>query len=250
MDFIDAIESRISCRAFSEKAIEPEKIEALRDVIAQANAQQDLHFELYGPDDFGGTLALNSNMFASSPAWYAALAAPDDLLSKERIGYYGELLVLTAAQLGLQSCWVAGTFDRKATYAQLAEGEVLHDVIPLGYGAEKIPLKQRTIRKGLRARSKKQQALYDGPTPLPEAPEWIQACIDGVWKAPSAINEQPVVFAWSGEGTSVRAQLPNVKSGMEYTDLGIAKLHFELVARACGIDGIWEWGAGGAFVLS
>ena len=250
MDVIEAIEKRISCRAFAERAIEPEKIEALRRVVAEFDAEDDVHCELYGPDDFGPTLNLSKKMFASDSAWYAMLAAPSGPSYEERLGYFGEKLVLAATQLGLGTCWVAGTFDRALTHANLAEGEVLHDIVPIGYAPEKMPLKQRTVRAGLRARSKKQDDLYAGPTPLAQAPEWIRACIDAVWKAPSAINEQPVVFAWEGGNAPIVAKLARVKTGMEYTDLGIAKLHFELAARACGIEGSWEWGDGGAFTWS
>jgi hypothetical protein len=132
----------------------------------------------------------------------------------------------------------------------LTKFTVLHDVIPLGYAPEKLPLKQRTIRTGLRARSKKQAAMYEGPTSLDKAPQWIKAAIDAVWKGPSAINEQPVVFTWEGGDAPVKAKLPRVSTGKEYTDLGIAKLHFELAAEACGIDGSWEWGENGAFAWS
>ena len=250
MDVVEAIEKRVSCRAFSERGLEAEVVDALRRVVAEVDAQDDLHCELYGPDDFGPTLSLSLKMFANNPQWYAMLAAPVGPLYEERLGYFGEKLVLAATQLGLGTCWVAGTFDRGATHAELAEGEVLHDVIPLGYAPEKAPLKQRTIRAGLRARSKKQGDLYDGPTPLAQAPAWIQACIDAVWKAPSAINEQPVVFTWDGGEAPVAAKLPRVRTGKEYTDLGIAKLHFEIAAHACGIDGTWEWGEGGAFAWS
>lgn len=31
---------------------------------------------------------------------------------KEKVGYYGEQLILKVTELGLGSCWVGGTFDR------------------------------------------------------------------------------------------------------------------------------------------
>ena len=155
--------------------------------------------------------------------------------------------MLCAEMMGLSTCWVAGTFDRATTRVDLDEGEVLHDVIPIGYAPAKIPLKQRTIRAGIRSRSKALDDLYRGPVPFGDAPEWIQACVDAVWKGPSAINEQPVVFVQDDADGPVRAELIRVKSGMEYTDLGIAKYHFAVVADACGVAGAWEWGVGGAF---
>ena len=249
-DIIEAIERRISCRAFTQQPVEQEKFEALANMIEQLNAESGLHFQLFGPDNGGTELVLEPKMFAGTPPCHAALVGPAGPIPEEQLGYYGEKLVLYAEQLGLSTCWVAGTFDRSSARAEIAEGEVLHDVVPLGYPPEKMPLKQRTIRTGLRARSKKLEDLWRGPTPLAQAPEWVRACIDAVGKAPSAINEQPVVFVQETEDAPIRAQLVRVKTGKEYTDLGIAKLHFELVVNACAGDGNWEWGDGGAFVLS
>ena len=248
MDIIDAIEKRISCRAYLERTIEQEKIDALRAEIEQINKSSELHFQLYGPRESGTAIDMSANMFASNPPWYAALIGKKDPVEEEKLGYYGERLVLLATSMGLSTCWVAGTYDRNTARAELEEGETLHDVIPIGYAPEKTPFKQRTIRAGIRKRSKELEELYRGPVPLAQAPEWIQACVDAVWKGPSAINEQPVVFVQDELDSPVRAELTRIKSGMEYTDLGIAKYHFEVIAEACGMPGTWEWGDGGAFL--
>lgn len=250
MDIIEAIGTRISIRAFEERAIAQDALDELAAELARVNEESGFNFQLYGPREDGTALDLSPRMFANNPPAYLALVGPAGEIPEERLGYYGEKLVLKATQLGLGSCWVAGTFDRSTTRAELADGEKLHDVIPLGYAPRTIPIMQRTIRAAIRARSKKDEAMWKGPTKLAQAPEWIRACIDGVNKAPSAVNEQPVVFVQDEPDGPIRAELPRVKSGMEYTDLGIAKLHFELIARECGIEGGWEWGAGGAFVIA
>ncbi len=249
MDIIQAIEKRISCRAFTDKPVEQEKIDMLAAEIERINSESKLHFQLYGPREDGTAIDMSPRMFASNPPCYAALVGPKDPIEEEKLGYYGEQLVLLAEMQGLSTCWVAGTYDRSSARVDLAEGEVLHDVIPIGYAPSKIPLKQRTIRAGIRGRSKDMADLYRGPSPLASAPEWIAACIDAVWKAPSAINEQPVVFVQDAPDSPIRAELVRVKSGMEYTDLGIAKYHFQAIAEACGVSGAWQWGDGGAFEI-
>ena len=248
MDIIEAIEKRISCRAFDSKPIEQEKLDMLAQEIELINKESGLHFQLYGPREDGTVIEMNAKMFAGNPPCYVALVGPEGPIPEEKLGYYGEGLVLLATQMGLGTCWVASTYNRETTRVELAEGEVLHDVVPIGYAPEKLPLKQRTIRSGIRSRSKKPKSMWQGPTPLAEAADWIKACIDSVCKAPSAINEQPVVFKQEKRSLPIRAELTQVKTGREYTDLGIAKLHFELVARECGINASWEWGVGGAFV--
>lgn len=247
MDIIEAIEKRVSCRAFTNQPVEQEKFDALAKEAARINEETGLHFQLYGPRENGTAIDMSDNMFATNPPCYAALVAKKDPIEEEKLGYYGEQLVLLAETMGLSTCWVAGTFNRETTRVDLAEGEVLHDVVPIGYAPAKMPFKQRTIRAGIRRRSKALEDLYRGPVPLDKAPDWIRACIDAVWKGPSAINEQPVVFVQDDVNGPVRAELIRVKTGMEYTDLGIAKYHFAIVANACGVDGTWEWGDGGAF---
>lgn len=247
MDVIQAIESRISCRAFTDQQVEQEKFDALAKEAARINEETGLHFQIYGPRENGTAIDMSDKMFAGNPPCYAALVAKRDPIEEEKLGYYGEQLVLQAEMMGLSTCWVAGTYDHDTVRVELAEGEVLHDVVPIGYAPAKIPFKQRTIRAGIRRRSKSLEDLYRGPVSLDSAPEWIRACVDAVWKGPSAINEQPVVFVQDELDGPVRAELIRVKTGMEYTDLGIAKYHFEVAAAAHGVSGAWEWGDGGAF---
>lgn len=246
-ELIRAIEKRISCRAFEPRAIEQEKLDALQAAAQRINELTGLHFQVFGPREDGTAIDMAPNMFGSNPPCYAALVGPKDPIAEEKLGYYGEQLVLLAETMGLSTCWVASTYDKETTRVELADGEVLHDVVPIGYAPKKMPFKQRTIRAGIRRRSKAQEDLYRGPVPLDQAPDWIRACVDAVWKGPSAINEQPVVFAQDAPDAPVSAELSRVKTGLEYTDLGIAKYHFEVVAEACGVAGSWEWGAGGAF---
>ena len=250
MDIMTAIETRISCRAFTEQRIDQVIFDALANEIAAINDEADLHFQLYGPRDDGSVIDMNRKMFSGEPAAYAALVAKKGPIPEEQLGYYGERLVLKATQLGLGSCWVASTYDKMTTRVELGEGEVLHDVIPLGYRPAKMPLVQRTIRGSIRARSKQNRDLFQGPWPLEQAPTWIQAAIQAVQIGPSAVNEQPVVFTMASDSSPLKATLPHVKSGMEYTDLGIAKLHFQLATEANGMRGTWEWGEGGSFILA
>ena len=54
----------------------------------------------------------------------------------ELVGYYGEKLVLLAQMLGLNTCWVAMTFSKRATKGkcEIRKGEKLVCVLALGYG--------------------------------------------------------------------------------------------------------------------
>lgn len=243
---MEAIETRISCRAFADEPLDQGVLDELRAYAEKLTRGTDLRFVIVGPTESGARLKLVKRMFTGKVSTYAALIGPDDNPTRERVGYLGEKLVLKATQMELGSCWVAGTFDRKSVSEPLAAGEVLHDVIPLGYAPAKQPFAQRTIRASLRKRDRKPEALFQGSIPLSEAPAWIAAGIDAVIKGPSAVNEQPVVFVWEDE--CLTATLPYGKRNLEYTDLGIAKLHFEIAAKEAGMAGTWEPGAPAIFV--
>lgn len=242
MNLYEAIPQRFSCRAFSDAGVGEDVLDALREELERANDVDGLSFQLFGPGE--GNLQLKRQMFATQAPCYLALVGTDDALGKELVGYYGERLVLLATALGLGTCWVAGTFDRTSVVAEIGAGQALHDVIPFGRMPEKLPLKQRTIRAGLRKRDRK-LGSYLPDADFDSAPDWVHEGVKAVAAGPSAVNGQPVVFGW--DGSSLTARLTKHKLGLEETDLGIAKLHFELAATAAGHPGAWEWGERGAY---
>ena len=249
MEIIQAMRTRISCRAFTDRLVEDDLFAELEAEIERMNAESGLSFQLYGPREDGTALDMMPAMFASNPPCYAALVSKAGPEPEERLGYYGELLALKAEQLGLSTCWVASTYRKSTARVELAEGEKLHDVIAIGYAPLKMPLTQRSIRAALRSRDKSIDKFWMGPTPLEEAPEWLRACIGAVRMGPSGVNAQPVVFVQELEGGPIRAELSQLRHRTEYVDLGIAKLHFELMAAHQGMPGHWEWGVGGAFIF-
>jgi len=248
MDLNRAIETRISCRSYADLPIEQEKLDRLQRCIDTANTEAGLHFQLFGPreDEAGrqyAALDMNPRMFAGTVYHYAALVGHDDELTREKVGYYGEKLVLLATLMGLGTCWVASTFDRDTCRADIGEDEILYDVVPLGYAMGKTPFKQKTIRAGLRRHDKSPAQMVE--TDLAELPRWFEDAIAAVIKGPSAINEQPVTFVY--RAGRITAEVREIKRGREIEDLGIAKLHFEI---GSGERGTWQWGNGAEFVLN
>lgn len=245
MDIMRAIDERISCRAYDERPIETEKLDRLAACIEAGNAAGGLRMALVRPEDGGANLRLAKAMFSGQTSAYVALISGTSEEARDRLGYYGEIVVLLAQQLGLATCWVAGTYDRESAQVSLNSGEELFSVMPVGHAAPKMPLKQRTVRAALRRRDKKPAAVYAG---YDGAPDWTRAGIDAVIKGPSAVNGQPWVFVDTPVGIS--ATLPANKRGIELIDLGIAKLHFQLGAASKGVEGSWTWGEGGVFSIT
>ena len=226
----EASERRISCRAYEDRPVEKDILDMLQACIEELNAESGLHFQLFASDQ--PTIKMSAAMFSGPVSSYAALVGGDTPEDAEKVGYYGQQLVLYATQLGLGTCWVAGTYDHESIAPVLNKGEKVWDVIPLGYAAEKMPIKQKMIRSSIRARSRKRDSFLEGE---PNAPAWVWAGIEAIMKGPSAVNQQPVNILWQ-DGKAI-AKLIKTGHGLEYNDLGIAKKQFEVGAAHAGVKG-------------
>lgn len=137
----------------------------------------------------------------------------------EKLGYFGELLVLHATSLDLGTCFVAGTFDQKSPCFSVGGDEMFAAVITVGEVAGGIP-----NEKVARRRRKKPEQLYIAyGTPEP----WFLKGVEAAYQAPSAMNKQPAHFSYA-DG-AVRAAVDK-ETRATLLDLGIAKLHFEIAA--------------------
>lgn len=219
MNELEAIKARHAVRSFTAQPIDEPVRAALQQEITRGNAEGDLHMQLVcnEPEAFDSATARYGKF--SGVRNYVVLAGPDSDTLEERCGYYGERVVLLAQELGLNSCWVALTFKRRLVKKQLAAGDKLVVVIALGHGATQgIPRKSKTPDQVSRS--------FDA------APGWFRRGIDAALLAPTAMNQQSFEFELVGTGSDGKPLVSAVSKGgaNSRTDLGIAKLHFEIAA--------------------
>ena len=244
----EAVQKRISCRSFEDRMIDPDILQKLKECIGQLNEESGLHFQLFSSDSKGRPAIKMAAVMFSGPVYtFAALVGGEDPLSAEKVGYYGHRFVLYAEQLGLGTCWVAGTYDKKSITVDVPEGERIWDVIPMGYATEKIPLKQKTIRKMIRRSDRKPEQFLESDTEYENAPDWIKKGIEAVLLGPSAVNQQPVNIIY--RDGKVSAKIWKKGNGLEHNDLGIAKKQFEVGAAYAGVNGHFLPGDGAEFVI-
>lgn len=155
---------------------------------------------------------------------------------KEKIGYYGEDLVLAITDLGLGTCWVGGTFDKDELIVD--ESEELVCVVAAGK-VDTPSLREKVVRSATHRKVKSMEERIIKDQPLPQ---WVQNGMKAVLLAPSAKNTQKATFKY--ENNILSAQIVDDYS-MDLIDLGIAKKHFEI-----GAGGKFEFGNGGIFYLS
>ena len=112
MTLQEAIEARHSVRAYKEQPLTDEVVKRLEEEIAVVNQRGRLHIQLIQnePKAFQGTLAKYGKFRNVSNYLVMAGQKADDL--DERIGYYGEHLVLLAQTLGLNTCWVGLSYSK------------------------------------------------------------------------------------------------------------------------------------------
>ena len=163
-----------------------------------------------------------------------------NFLNTEKLGYYGELLVLHATTLGLGTCWVGGTFHRASCPFDLNNGETVIGTITVGKVSPTLSTKEKLIRSITHRKTKRVEQMY---TSCATVPEWFLSGMQAVQLAPSAMNRQPVVFTLEKDG-AVTASVQDIAGESFALDLGIAKLHFEIGASS----GAWNFGNGATFM--
>ncbi len=217
----EAILLRHSVRQYKSDSIPSEAVEILKKEVEECNAESGLNIQLFTeePLGFSGMMA-KYGRFDGVKNYFALVGKKDKNLD-ELVGYYGERLVLKAQMLGLNTCWVALTYNKAKCPAQVNEGEKLACVISLGFGET----------QGVPHKSKDMLTLcpcYNS------APDWFKAGADAAILAPTAINQQKYLLDFKNDKVILKAKLgPYSKM-----DLGIIKYHFETGADKKGLFGL------------
>ena len=227
MTLQEAIEARHSVRAYKNEPLAEDVARRLEEEIAEVNQAGHLHVQLIQnePKAFQGTLAKYGKFRNVTSYLVMAGKKAEDL--DERIGYYGEQLVLLAQTLGLNTCWVGLSYRKIPDTYVLEEGEVIKAYISIGYGET-----QGVIRK---SKTVEQVSNMSDITP-----SWFKRGVEAALLAPTAVNQQKFSFEYLGmkdDRHQVRAKKGFSLVGYTQMDLGIAKYHFEIGA---GIDN-FDW---------
>ena len=212
MTELQAVRERHSVRTYQDKKIESEKIQKLNALIEECNSEGNLHIQLI--EDAGNTFNRLLNKFmglGSAPSVIACIGKDDDTLD-ERIGYFGQKIVLYAQMLGLNTCW-AGTYNKKNVNAEVRNGERLAIVIAVGYGVD----------NGRTRKSKSAEQVVRGGTQ--GKPEWFMNGVEAALLAPTAVNQQKFEIVLNDDNT---AEIIDKGGVLSKIDKGIVKYNFEV----------------------
>ena len=220
MTIQEAILARHSVRAYKEEPLTEDVVKVLENEISQVNLKSKLHIQLIlnEPKAFQGTLAKYGKFRNVSNYLVMAGKKAEDL--DERVGFYGEYLVLLAQTLGLNTCWVGLSYTKVPGTYVLDEGEKIACYIAIGYGET-----QGTTHK---IKTIEQVSNVSERTPL-----WFKKGVEAALLAPTAVNQQKFSFEYVGMKDGhhlVHANKGFSLIGYTQMDMGIAKYHFEIGA--------------------
>ena len=220
MTIQEAIEVRHSVRAYKDQPLSEEIVKVLEDEIVKLNHEGQLHIQLIcnEPKAFQGTMAKYGKFRNANNYLVMAGKRAEDL--DERVGYYGEHLVLLAQTLGLNTCWVGLSYSKVPGTYVLDEDEKIACYIAIGYG--------ETQGSGHKIKTVEQVSNASDITP-----SWFKKGVEAALLAPTAVNQQKFSFEYVGMSNNrhqVRAKKGFSMIGYTQMDLGIAKYHFEVGA--------------------
>ena len=220
MEILELMKARHSVRTYTDKKIEGETANNLQALIDECNMQSGLHIQLClnNSKAFDGFMA-HYGKFSNANNYIALIGKKSKVLD-EKLGYYGEKIVLKVTELGLGSCWVAGTYSKKKCSCTIEKDEKLVCVIAIGYfDKDGVPHKTKSIEE---------LSQVNG-----NMPEWFRRGMEAAQLAPTAINQQKFLISLNGNRVTAKAGL----GFFTKLDLGIVKYHFELGAG----HGNWKW---------
>ena len=227
MTLIEAIECRHSVRKYKDDPIPEDVLSIIRLKVEEINSIAGLHVQLVTdePKAFSGLMAYGS--FSGVKNYFVMAGMKGEDLD-EKIGYYGEQLVLLAQTLGLNTCWAGMSYTKVPGTYELEDGEKIGCYIALGYG--------QSQGKGHKVKDVKEVSNASDITP-----KWFNNGVKAALLAPTAVNQQKFYLEYLG--FKDYSKLPKVAAkpvfsmmGYSKMDLGIVKYHFEIGAGKESFD--------------
>lgn len=225
MTLQEAISARHSVRKYLDKDLPADIVAVLQDRIVEYNRAGNLNIQLVvnEPKAFTGMLAYGK---FSGVKNYLVMVGKKSKGLEERIGYYGEQLVLLAQTLDLNTCWVGLSYRKVPEAYTIGTDEKLACMIALGYGeTQGVSHKIKTVE---------QISNASDATPV-----WFRGGVEAALLAPTAVNQQRFSFEYVGTKNGrhqVHAKKGFSLIGYTQMDLGIAKCHFEIGAGKENFD--------------
>ena len=248
---IELIKTRRSYRSYANKDIDQEALNKFEVYLDQINneAGSRARVIILSNEANGEKRKLGTYGFISGSKTFLIGILDRQTNDALQFGYLFEKVILKATELGLQTCWMGGTFKKKdfSQHIDMDSHEYIAIVSPIGYSSEQKRLVEKTIRSfsGSDKRKPWEELFFDevfAPLTLDSAGEYALP-LEMVRLGPSASNIQPWRIVKQGNDFHfylVRKKGHSFAYDMQLNDIGIAKCHFQLTAAELGLPGEWQ----------
>ncbi|MCH5227161.1 MAG: hypothetical protein J1F16_05010 [Muribaculaceae bacterium] len=242
MDIIQAMKERKSVRSYSSQPLSREQVALLQEAVKQSYTLFGGHITIkLKRFDIDGDFKPSTYGVIKGASDFFLMGIANDEASALTAGFQFEQVVLKAWQMGLGTCWIAGTykgsqFDKDEKWP---DGESLKIICPVG-----IPEKQRLFEKVMRFtvgsnnRKPFSELFFEGNFNQPLNPESkFGESLEMLRLAPSSTNSQPwrVIVK---DNTVHFYYKP--KSPIAVLDMGIGICHFYETEKYNGYEGNFE----------
>lgn len=249
-----AVLKRYSVRNYSDQKIEEDRRKLIEAFVESLNNPfgAEVKFIYLDELDVKNEEKLGTYGVIKGAKQYIGATIKAEPLALEALGYELEALILYLAHLGLGTCWLGGTFNRKAfaNAMNIGANEIFPIITPYGYPAAKKHMKERMMRTMIRAEQRKdfEQLFFkdDFGTPLSEEEMGELAFpLKMLRLGPSASNKQPWrVLLNEGVCHFYEDKAPGYSEAFSYdiqrVDMGIAAAHFDFAAQEIGLKGHFD----------
>lgn len=250
---IDIIKERKSTRTYDGRALEDKDLERLNAFINEINKEIKIKVRFKIVSNLGTgkeeSKKLGTYGFISGANSYIIGIMDKGDSNALEFGYIFEKIILFATDLGIQTCWLGGTFSKEnfQEISGLNENEFIPIISPLGYKKEKQRVFETAMRATIGADKRKPwSGLFFNKSMLPlneNDESEFKVPLEMVRLGPSASNKQPWriikdenkfhFFVCRTKGYGV------ADYDLQKNDIGIAKCHFDLTLKEMGINGSW-----------
>jgi nitroreductase len=239
LNLVQAIDRRTSKRIFKKQPVPSDLLNEISLLINKYNNESKLNLQIIdNAEKAFKSFLISYGKFKGIKNAIALVANKEVENYLEKVGFFGEQLLLRIVTMGLDTCWVGVNFNRKADVFKLDENEELVAVIVFGF-AEDLPTKFEDDKYGITHRSTITiEAMTTNDQILPHN---VEEGIVAILKAPSAKNKQPVKVEYKNKLLRLMVDPKPVENLVE---LGIAKAHYCIVN-----GGRFEWGNGQVYKL-
>ena len=241
----NTIRRRKSVRSYEKRPLSDADRDAVLSLIDELYAEDSpfpakIQMRLLEANAGTGTEKLGTYGVIRGAAAFIGVTVKNTEAAMEAVGYTFEKFVLAATDMGLGTCWLAGTFKREQFEGalQIAEDDIFPIVCPIGYPLEKQTLVNSVFRTMSKSDQRKEwgELFFDNefgqPLSKEQAGDYVFP-LEMLRLAPSAANRQPWRVVRRDSAFHFYREA-NPKSKYPYDlqrlDVGIGACHFHLAA--------------------